>query len=776
MFLSNFYKNYKTTIISSCLLSYTIIKHKYSTIYSIPDKTFNKPINDNLIDTKNDNLKIPTNKTQQKIKEYRAAALFEDYADLFEFDDEMTDIEAANPSTTNTKRKIFDEELIVIGDDKTLSSRSFMQIDIEKSLDSKSNKIKDDSYIDEPYKYFKKILVYRIEDNYFATGSFCGYDLTDLKDGVFLGDKIICPTCFSSYHVEHGYDEEGPNTKYLSTFPVSLRDGKLVLKIPKERIPLFSLGPIAGTNNPLDPRHFVVIGDNETAFACINTLTKVFTGKISIVTNKNENDFVDRNKLLKSFFPIKLRQSKFLTDDYLKAFKINLYDEKVLAVDGLSRLLVLTNGNKIPFDKLLIAVGSTPTGADISHPNVYQLNSIRDHANIHNAIIKPETKSICIMGNSFRSIELASSLRRYLDAVGKKNTKIYLIPEKKKWFLENFGVNEELKKMIQDYMLRNRIFLFLGNNEIQFKNDPEENRVSEVIIVGNKFVYNLPVDVVIKDNPIMSSNADFATKIKISDQYQDDSYQVAFGNIILPDTRMSLHKASKYPHVHTAGSCSSITTEMLEGRIHTDSVKTNFHLGYIAALNMMEVFYPFDDVVIQSVKILDKNLHFIGNDKLQGKFDKTVTHYDKKNERFIIYLFQGQNMVSILLYGYSKTHIYLREAMRSKLLPKYDYCFKHSDQMHNMISQEVIKNQHLVECFKHKALSRTSISTYSYSKDDQQYIDDVMKRGVTAYETYKAQRDEIAHKDIKIKKEASAKNEEKTIDEIRNNFINNKAK
>lgn len=65
-----------------------------------------------------------------------------------------------------------------------------------------------------------KVVICKLNDKYFALGSFCGFDYTNLATGVFLGEKIICPTCGSSYNINNGFVEQGPALRNISSFLV----------------------------------------------------------------------------------------------------------------------------------------------------------------------------------------------------------------------------------------------------------------------------------------------------------------------------------------------------------------------------------------------------------------------------------------------------------------------------------------------------------------------------------------------------------------------------
>jgi nitrite reductase/ring-hydroxylating ferredoxin subunit len=742
-------------------------------------------------DNKNLDPSNPSRKIDSKIKriigEYRAAALFEDYSDLFLFSDEYVPlnekVKMADQmdwsQVPSVRRKKFEEEYMVLGDETVVPNRQFIQVDIDKMRNSDKKKPsqtqvegqkqeEDELYLNDPERYFQKILVFRINDNLYATSSFCGYDLTDLKNGAMLGNKLVCPTCLSEYNVENGMSEAGPNTRYLATFPVAIRKGQVMVKVPMSRLPLFTHGPVAEPNE-LDPRHYIIIGDNETVFSCVDTLLKTYSGKISIITNQCGNNFVDQNKLVKSFFPLKMRHARFFEPGFLDFFNIQVYDEKVLAVDGIKRMVTLSSGNKLPFDKVLIAVGSNRKPVNRPQRNCYELNTIRDHAQIHNAIIKPDVKSIAIIGNTFRSLEIASSIRRYLDAIDKQSTKVFLITKQDNWIFEKLGLGDPLIAMMTEYLKRNRIFVFRGNKDVDFEESKEENNMKKAILVTDKFAYKLPADVFIFDNPVIQSNLDFLNKIQLKKTVEgEETFGKLFGNVIVPDERMSLHTGDRYPHIFTGGSCSAIKSNLIHGLIRTDNVKSNFHLGYIAALNMMEVHYPFDDVIVNQSKLLDKNLYFVGNDNMASVYEKVIAHVDPVNERYVIYYFCKNKMTSVLIYGYNRLHIFMREAMKLNMLPDYKYVNGNKDKVHLQITEEVIKRQNAMDCFRHKALKETlTTNTYKYSVEDQSYSDDIMKRGLSAYKAYEEKVNEQVKKNLELREQLMQKRREDMENKIR---------
>ena len=146
-----------------------------------------------------------------------------------------------------------------------------------------------DAFDEELYHPTDKIILIKHDEQYFALGSFCGYDYHNLGQGALLGEKLCCPGCGSNYDINNGFAESGPNLRNLSTFSVKVRKGKIELTVP-EHVPAFSKKKFL-KRQALDPRTFVVLGDNETSLAAIDALRTNFTGRIIVIPSSNYGSF-----------------------------------------------------------------------------------------------------------------------------------------------------------------------------------------------------------------------------------------------------------------------------------------------------------------------------------------------------------------------------------------------------------------------------------------------------------------------------------------------------
>lgn len=65
-----------------------------------------------------------------------------------------------------------------------------------------------------------KIIVAKHQDTYYALGAFCGFDYTPLAKGALIGEKLICPTCSSTYDIKNGHIDTGPTMRNISSFNI----------------------------------------------------------------------------------------------------------------------------------------------------------------------------------------------------------------------------------------------------------------------------------------------------------------------------------------------------------------------------------------------------------------------------------------------------------------------------------------------------------------------------------------------------------------------------
>ena len=166
---------------------------------------------------------------------------------------------------------------VTIGDDGIVKEGQMIQVSISDAFD--------------PTKFYPtdKIIVLKHKDKLFALGSYCGFDFTNLATGALLGEKLVCPTCCSSYDIKNGLVDIGPSMRNLSNFSINVREQQIKVTVP-EHIPAFAKRKFLGRSK-IDPRTFVVLGDSEAALAAMDALRMSYTGNIVCIPTSTYGQF-----------------------------------------------------------------------------------------------------------------------------------------------------------------------------------------------------------------------------------------------------------------------------------------------------------------------------------------------------------------------------------------------------------------------------------------------------------------------------------------------------
>ena len=126
------------------------------------------------------------------------------------------------------------------------------------------------------------LLMFMYQRELYLTTSVCAFDGADLGKGLFVGDKIICPNCGSSFCIKNGHVEEGPSLRNIACVPFLLSDNGVIAVLPKnEAVPRFSKQK---TPKPEpNAQTFVILGSTPEALAAIHTMNALFKGQMILL-------------------------------------------------------------------------------------------------------------------------------------------------------------------------------------------------------------------------------------------------------------------------------------------------------------------------------------------------------------------------------------------------------------------------------------------------------------------------------------------------------------
>lgn len=110
------------------------------------------------------------------------------------------------------------------------------------------------------------------------------------------------------------------------------------------------------------------------------------------------------------------------------------------------------------------------------------------------------------------------------------------------------------------------------------------------------------------------------------------------------------------------GSCVEIPSFIFKNRQRHNHTAYNMESAWFAALNMLDKRAGFRYIPHRYLNINDKPIHYIG--EVGGTFSEYHIDGDPRSDKFIIWFFKGEEIVSFLTVGYINVHLYLWEAMQ----------------------------------------------------------------------------------------------------------------
>ena len=159
--------------------------------------------------------------------------------------------------------------------------------------------------------------------------------------------------------------------------------------------------------------HIVILGGGQSASHAASEIRKYNTNSIISIISNEDNLPYERPPLSKDCLLNKMeyKECVFFNKDFYKKNDINFFNNELIkTVEFNSQTVETSKRKKIPYDKLLIALGSSNKKfikSDVDSSNFYYLRSIEESIKIKEKMLSCE--NILIIGGGFIGLELASS-------------------------------------------------------------------------------------------------------------------------------------------------------------------------------------------------------------------------------------------------------------------------------------------------------------------------------------------------------------------------------
>ncbi len=243
----------------------------------------------------------------------------------------------------------------------------------------------------------------------FAVGALCTHYNGPLAEGLIVEDAVRCPWHHACFDLRTGEAVRAPALSPISTWRVEQRDGKIFVH---EK----SAQPEKKHRGKRDePKRIVIVGGGAAGFAAAEMLRRQkYEGDI-VMLSSDDAPPVDRPNLSKDYLAgtaqenwLPLRDPSFYSDNSID-LRLNT---TVAGIDARARQVTLPTGDKLPYDRLLLATGAEPVSPSLPGAKPSDVLVLRTLKDCRAIIERAKTaKRVVVLGASFIGLEVAASLR-----------------------------------------------------------------------------------------------------------------------------------------------------------------------------------------------------------------------------------------------------------------------------------------------------------------------------------------------------------------------------
>jgi len=255
----------------------------------------------------------------------------------------------------------------------------------------------------------ESVLLVRRGPDVFAIGAHCTHYSGPLADGLIVDDTVRCPWHHACFDLRTGEALRAPAFSPVDSWLVEQLDGKIFVR--EKRAQPSAKRPVKSDA----PNRIVIVGGGGAGFAAADMLRRQkYEGDI-VMLSSDDAPPVDRPNLSKDYLAgsapeewVPLRDGGFYSEN---AIDLRL-NAAVTGINVGSREVSLANGDKVRFDRLLLATGAEPVRASIPGATPSDVLVLRSLSDSRAIIERAKTaRRAVVLGASFIGLEVAASLR-----------------------------------------------------------------------------------------------------------------------------------------------------------------------------------------------------------------------------------------------------------------------------------------------------------------------------------------------------------------------------
>lgn len=226
----------------------------------------------------------------------------------------------------------------------------------------------------------------------------------------FLGDgRIRCPWHGACFNIRTGDIEDFPGQDSIPCYKVNVVEGQVRVRAKRSDLEANKRLRDMVRYDPKNEQCFVIVGGGPSGGICAETLRQQgFTGRIVMVCKETFLPY-DRIKVSKAM-DFDVHKSEYRTKEFYEEYGIEaVTDVEATRVDSDAKMVTLSNGWVIKYDKMYVATGSQAKkvpvpGFDLK--NVMTMRNYEDAAYVQ-SLLTPDKHVVCL-GLSFIGLEAAA--------------------------------------------------------------------------------------------------------------------------------------------------------------------------------------------------------------------------------------------------------------------------------------------------------------------------------------------------------------------------------
>jgi apoptosis-inducing factor 3 len=256
----------------------------------------------------------------------------------------------------------------------------------------------------------KAVLLARVGQEIFAVSPHCTHYNGPLAEGLMVGETVRCPWHHACFNLRTGEAIRAPALSPITCWEAVKVGG--VIKVGQKRE---QPQPRSRIESTAKPERIVIVGGGAAGFAAAEMLRRAgYQRSLNMLSSDAALPY-DRPNLSKDYLAgtipfdyVPLRDDSFYEEN---GIEIQL-GKNVSELDLRAHEVLLSDGERVAYDRLLLATGAEPVRLTIpgaERPHVHTLRSLADS----DAIIEAAktAKRAIVVGASFIGLEVAASLR-----------------------------------------------------------------------------------------------------------------------------------------------------------------------------------------------------------------------------------------------------------------------------------------------------------------------------------------------------------------------------